>query len=112
MNLAIFATIQDSHAIGRWLRSKASCSIRQTGQVTGTRPSVQEIARDKILEIKQALGVTIECLEGSVWVTRDGDLRDVILAAGCAFNIDRKQRILIQALDAARVRLIQLPCNF
>ena len=40
------------------------------------------MAKNKILEIKQALGVTIECLEGSVWVTLDGDMRDVILDAG------------------------------
>lgn len=110
MNLTIPTSTHHNHSTGRWLRSKASCSIRQTGQVTGTRASVQEIARDKILEIKQALGVTIECLEGSVWVTLDGDMRDVILDAGCAFNVDRKQRTLIQALDTARVRLIHPPC--
>ena len=82
-----------------------------TGQDTGTRPSVQEMAKNKILEIKQAMGVTIECLEGSVWVTLDGDMRDVILDAGHAFKVDRKQLTLIQALDTARVRLIQPPCT-
>ena len=109
MNLAITTAFQDSRSVGRWLRSKASCSIRQTRQDTGIRPSVQEIAMDRILEIKQGAGITIECLEGSVWVTLDGNMRDVILDPGRSFNVDRKRRILIQALDAARVRLIQPP---
>ena len=107
MNLTLNATFHDSLSIGKWLRSKAFNGTRQVGQDTGTRPSVQEIAKDKVLEIKQALAVTIECLEGSVWVTLDGVRRDVILDAGHAFNVDRQQRTLIQALDAtARVRLI------
>ncbi len=107
MNLAISAAIHHDHTIGRWLRYSAFRSIRQTGQVSGVRPRVQEIARDKILEIKQALGVTIECLEGSVWITLDGNMRDVILDAGQSFHVDRKQRVLIQALNTVRVRLSQ-----
>lgn len=109
MNLAIPAAIHHDHFIGRWFHTKASSSIRQTRQVTCMRPSVQEIAKDKILEIKQALGVTIECLEGSVWVTLDGNMRDVILDAGQSFHVDRKQRVLIQALATARVRMMQSP---
>ena len=109
MNLAIPTAIHHDHSIGRWLRYSAFRSIRQTGQVTGMPPRVQEIARDKILEIKQALGVTIECLEGSVWVTLDGSTRDVILEAGQSFCVDRQQRTLIQALTTARVRLIHPP---
>lgn len=112
MNLTIPAAIHDSFSIGRWLRSNTLYTIRLTGQDASTRSSVHEIARNKILDIKKALGVTIECLEGSVWVTLDGDRRDVILDAGQAFNVDRKQRTLIQAMDTARVRLIQPHCTF
>ena len=111
MNLALPIANYHNHSIGRWLRSKASCSIRQPGQVTGMRPSVQEIARDKILEIKQALGVTIECLDGSVWITLDENMHDVIHDAGQSFCVDRMQRTLIQALATARVRLIHPPCS-
>lgn len=110
MILAIPAAIHHNHSFGTWFRTKASSSVRQTGQVTSIRPTIQAIARDKIVEIKQALGVTVECLEGSVWVTLDGSTRDVILDAGQSFCVDRKQRTLIQALAAARVRLVHPPC--
>jgi hypothetical protein len=65
------------------------------------------IAKDKIMEINQALDFTIQCLAGSVWVTFDGDRRDVILCAGQDFKVDRDQRTLIQAMDAAGIVLIQ-----
>lgn len=109
MNLAIHTAIHHKHSIGKWLRSKACFSINQTGLGMSAALRYQEIAKDKILEIKQALGVTIECLEGSVWVTLDGSTRDVVLEAGQSFHVDRQQRTLIQALDTARVRLIHPP---
>ena len=59
-------------------------------QITDTRARVQEIATDKILETKQAQGINVEFPEGSVWVTLDGGMRDVILDAGCAFAVYRK----------------------
>ena len=98
MNLAIHTAIHHKHSIGRWLRSKACFNINQIGLDMSTALKYREIAKGKILEIKQALGVTIECLEGSVWVTLDGNMRDVILEAGQSFCVDRQQRTLIQAL--------------
>jgi hypothetical protein len=74
---------------------------------TPTLTRAHTIAKNKIMEIKQALDTTIECLAGSIWITLDGDRRDVILSAGQDFKVDRKQRTLIQALDTASVRLIQ-----
>lgn len=67
----------------------------------------QAIAKNKILDIKHALGITIACLAGSIWVTLDNDMRDVILHAGHSFKVESNQQVLIQALDTARIRLIE-----
>ncbi len=107
LTTAATTALHDNPSFGKWLRAKAACSMRQTRQANCMRPNVQEIARDGILEISQGAGMTLECLAGSVWVTLDGDLRDVILDAGHAFTVASEQRILIQALDCARVRLVQ-----
>ncbi|MES2510592.1 MAG: DUF2917 domain-containing protein [Pseudomonadota bacterium] len=109
LTTAAATAFHDNRSFGKWLRAKAACTMRQTRQAACMRPSVREIATDRILEIKQGAGMKLECLEGSVWVTLDGDLRDVILEPGQAFTVDRDQRILIQALDSARVRLVQSP---
>lgn len=107
MTLAITTAFHDGRSVGRWLRAKATFGIDQNRQNTGLRPSVQEMTRDSILNIRQGADITIECLEGSIWVTLDGEMRDQILDAGDTFKVDSTKRILIQALDTARVRLLQ-----
>ncbi len=111
MHLAIptaISTATHNHfAFGNWLRSLVANEAAQTSPGTMQPYATQQIAKNKILEVKQPLGVTIECLEGSVWITLDGDSRDVVLDAGQVFVVDRNQRTLLQALDAARVRLIE-----
>ena len=74
---------------------------------TPTNRCAQAIAKNKILEIKHALGITIACLAGSIWVTLDNDMRDMILHAGHSFTVESNQRILIQALDTARINFIE-----
>lgn len=106
MNLALPAPTHDSRFAGRWLRAQASRSHRSSVQATPPCCGIQEIAKAGIFEVKQALGFTIECLEGSVWITLDGDLRDLVLDAGQSCKIDSERRALIQALDTARVRLV------
>lgn len=73
---------------------------------TPTNRYAQAIAKNKILDIKHALGITIACLAGSIWVTLDNDMRDMILHAGHSFKVESNQRILIQALDTAHINLI------
>lgn len=110
MNPAIPTAIHSTHSIGKWLHAICVNAVRQTRPSTGAQRTDQRIARNAILEVKQPLGITIECLEGSVWVTLDGDARDVVLDAGQAFTVDRQQRALLQALEAALVRVIEPTC--
>lgn len=110
MNVVIPIAIHSTHFIGKWLHAIGANGVRQTRPSTSERCSDQKIAKNAMLEVKQPLGVTIECLEGAIWVTLDGDSRDVVLDAGQSFIVDRKQRTLLQALDAALVRLTEPTC--
>lgn len=49
-----------------------------------------------------AKGWTIRALGGAVWITQDGDLRDVVLEAGDSFTADRAD-VLMSPFDEARV---------
>lgn len=83
--------------------NNASMRTFQSPATTGKPRRVHELRNTQIVQVPQALGQRIECLEGSVWVTLDGDARDVVLHRGQSFLVDRPQRTLIQALEAARV---------
>jgi quercetin dioxygenase-like cupin family protein len=56
---------------------------------------------------------TLYCLQGSVWVTQECDLCDYVLEAGDAFIITLPGRVVVHALQAARIgyaeRLMTVP---
>jgi hypothetical protein len=54
-----------------------------------------------IFAVPDGAGVGIECRSGSVWVTRDRDLRDIVLAPGERFESTDHRRVLVSALEAS-----------
>lgn len=54
-------------------------------------------------------GGSIECIEGCVWLTHDGDCRDVLLEAGHFHVADRDSRLVIYALASSAIRLVHCP---
>lgn len=49
------------------------------------------------MSLTDAAGVEVTCLTGRVWLTMEGDLRDVILSPGDAHAIERDGLTLISA---------------
>jgi Protein of unknown function (DUF2917) len=50
-------------------------------------------------------GGCVECIEGCLWLTHDGDCRDIVLEAGQSHVADRDSRLVIHALARSTVRL-------
>ena len=51
-------------------------------------------------------GRRVECVAGSLWITQDGDLRDIVLGAGEAFDFDRRGDALLSAFADSRYLLL------
>ena len=61
------------------------------------------LAHSRILNLRNHKGDRVDCLDGSVWITQDGDPRDIVLDAGESFTLDRPGTALVYALADARV---------
>lgn len=59
----------------------------------------------QLLRIERAAGWTIKALSGSVWITQDGDVRDIVLDAGQSFIPDRDGEVVLSPFGDARVCL-------
>ena len=58
------------------------------------------------LVLKNAQGTVVAVDRGCVWVTLERDPRDIVLAKGMRFEIDRPGRTIVAAETATRLRLL------
>jgi hypothetical protein len=70
-----------------------------------------QLKNANLLTLDDSLDVQIDCLEGSLWITQDGDPRDVILPAGHSYRIDRTSRVMVFATADARLRISSQPAQ-
>ncbi|HTP46684.1 MAG TPA: DUF2917 domain-containing protein [Casimicrobiaceae bacterium] len=63
------------------------------------------LPRRSTLVLDGARGTTIAVVRGSLWVTQEHDMRDIILEDGARFVIDRNGRTIIAAEEESRLRL-------
>ena len=65
----------------------------------------QSLDKGATLVVPQPRGVTIEGRRGSLWLTHDGDCKDVVLSAGDRYVSESPRRLLVHALDEAVARV-------
>ena len=63
--------------------------------------------RIRRIHASRPFGHRIECLTGALWITQDGDRRDIVLAPGDSFSFDRVGDALISALEDSRFLLLE-----
>lgn len=59
------------------------------------------LMRRQTFSLNTRKGQRIECRTGQIWVTQDGDSRDVILGSDESFTLDRSGHTLVSALEDA-----------
>jgi hypothetical protein len=90
--IAMHATVHHSSAS----RDSAALRLNPAGQLL-------ELTRARHAHLRGAGGWTVRALAGTVWITLDGDIRDVVLDAGQSFRLDRNSPALLSALGSAKV---------
>lgn len=68
-------------------------------------PGALRLARGQTLKVIDALGSTICCNEGAVWITEENIPKDVVLEAGHCYRLSRQGLALVRAFGDAAVAL-------
>ncbi len=81
-------------------------AVMQEGNSSGTEVA---LGRGKLWRaVGNNCWRAILCLEGVIWITQQGDLRDHVIAAGEMFLISQVGEVLVQGLVDARMQIT--PC--
>ncbi len=64
---------------------------------------VWELARNEIVRLDGARGTTLRVTSGGLWITLENDKRDIVLAAGDSYTIDRGGLTLVEAQGQSTV---------
>jgi len=99
-------------SIHRLSRCAQGCNMRmpnatrkETVMRIELQPGALRLARGQTLKVTDALGSTICCNEGSVWITEENMRKDVVLEAGGCYQLRRPGLALVHAFGDATVAL-------
>jgi hypothetical protein len=62
----------------------------------------------ELLDVNDGQGFRVECLEGSVWITQSNDPRDIVIAAGQSFVLDKPGLALVCAAAGPAVVAVEV----
>lgn len=63
------------------------------------------LERGHPLPLPPSRGTEIVCEAGSIWITQDHDIRDIVLGPGQRFTLDVDAPAILQAFDDATVSI-------
>ena len=64
-----------------------------------------DLRRGRLLRVRRGAGTTVTAHAGAVWVTEEGRLDDVVLAAGQSVALGHRGVALIEAFEDASISL-------
>jgi len=63
---------------------------------------VRRLTPGESLKLRDAVGQTVMCCAGTIWITQENDARDIYLSAGECFTFDRPGTALISAEEGMK----------
>ena len=70
-----------------------------------TESTVVKLAKHEWRSIPNPAGMLLECLEGDVTITQEGDPRDQLLVVGETYRVVRRAHLYVQAQRSAELRI-------
>src|SRR4051794_5076029 len=59
--------------------------------------AVVEVNESKLLRLTGAAGTTLSCISGSLWITQDSNLKDIVLYSGQSHVVEGPQPVIVSS---------------
>jgi hypothetical protein len=69
---------------------------------------VWDLRQGELVQLDGARGTMLRVTRGTLWITLEDDVRDVVLAAGDTFTVDREGLTLVEAQEKSIVCVLAL----
>lgn len=73
---------------------------------TSLSMAFEQLAKGALLKLRDAQGRGVAVRSGCLWITQEGDPRDLFVGAGQSVRLDRGGLVVIEALADARLLLL------
>jgi hypothetical protein len=81
-----------------------SLTLKIAGPAQGMQAKIS-LDPSRGISLTDAAGAEVEVLTGQVWLTMDGDRRDIVLPSGGVHTIERDGLTLVNAIEPSLVRV-------
>ena len=75
-------------------------------EAIGATTHPRDLAAHATIRIADPPGYNVTCLTGLLWLTHDGDPKDLILQPGEQYQADRRSTLLVHALQDSGLALM------
>lgn len=72
---------------------------------TITQETRFDLAKSELITLSEIPDHVLNCKRGELWITVDGDRRDIILAPGESWRIESRETVVITALKASTLNV-------
>jgi hypothetical protein len=73
---------------------------------TDFKYALRDLPAGDVLPVRRAKGKGVAVVQGLVWITQDGDPRDLFISAGQSLVFDRSGLALVQAIETSRLAVL------
>lgn len=95
----------DTRLVGTAGFCTAGTAARIVSRKLTTQESQLSLHNGEVMHLGKLRHGMLLAVRGTVWVTQDGDIRDVILESGDTMSLDRGADVLVSAMSDATVTL-------
>jgi hypothetical protein len=81
-----------------------------TMMATITQETRFDLLKSELVTLSDARGHVLDCESGELWITLDGDSRDIILGPGQGYRIESDKPVLVSALKSSSLKLRHCQC--